>query len=175
MDFTFYLYNNLYFLDEVAYVVFFVLICLIGLLGYVYISDRKVFLNIETIFVLVFSLCSAIIVMVSTNLVYLYLALEAFTVSTLILFLINFDLKVKLINACLKYLVVSALSSVVIVLSITIIYGLFGVVSFKLVESLSLFVVQDCSNFLVDWGIILAVILLFIAFAIKLAIVLFNI
>ena len=116
MDFTFYLYNNLYFLDEVAYVVFFVLICLIGLLGYVYISDRKVFLNIETIFVLVFSLCSAIIAMVSTNLVYLYLALEAFTVSTLILFLINFDLKVKLINACLKYLVVSALSSVVIVL-----------------------------------------------------------
>ncbi|MDH4099755.1 MAG: NADH-quinone oxidoreductase subunit N [Nitrospirota bacterium] len=162
-------FTNTFALDPYAYffkVLFYIVAILSILLSLDYMKVEKANLG-EYYIIILFATCGMMIMASAIDFITIYLGLELMALSVYVLVgILRHDLRSN--EAALKYFILGALSSGVLVYGISIIYGVTGTTNLKAIAT---FLTPDKLD---NPGIILAVIMLIVGFGFKVATVPFH-
>lgn len=152
---------------KICYIFFFLLIF------YYFKNSYYSFVRTEFTFIYMLAFYSLIFMVSSYNFISLFLSLELFSISVLVL-ISSFFTNKGIIKNSLKYFIVNAVASIFILLAITLFYGLFGTFSLKTISSLLLFSINDIPNKLLYFNTVLALFFFYLGLFIKLGLAPFH-
>lgn len=166
---SYYLINNHY--NLIIKIVLAIFLIILFLCSYHYLRSHNIS-SYEIYLLILLSFFGMVLLVMSYDLIMMYLAIELQTFSFYILTAMHRYKVNKSIEAALKYFILGSFSSSILILGIAIIYGLTGMTGFKDLSDLLLLGLDSVT---LDYYLYLGIILIYIGFFFKISIAPFHI